>query len=127
MSIVFRQQPFVAVSGNRGGKVPVVDEILLSQEQEIYPTTSLNENCTEFEFQIDRTYYVDLGQTYLASKRKSVKSRGNKNSQYQSSKKEAQRKGSSKCRNNGGGGGARGSISFRYSCKQHFALNFFQC
>ena len=47
MSSNFRYQPFVAVSGNLGGKVPVVDDVLSSHEQEIYPTTSLDENCIE--------------------------------------------------------------------------------
>ena len=66
----------MAVSGNLGGKVPVVDDVLSSHEQERYPTTSLDENCIEFEFQTDRNYYVDLRQTYLALKLKLVKSRG---------------------------------------------------
>ena len=55
----FGYQPFVAVSGNLGGKVPIVDDVLSSHEQEDYPTTSLDENCREFEFQTDRNYYVD--------------------------------------------------------------------
>ena len=76
MSSSFRYQPFVAVSGNLGGKVPVVDDVLSSQEQEIYPTTSLDENCAEFLFQTDLNYYVDLRQTYLALKLKLVKGRG---------------------------------------------------
>ena len=76
MSSNFRYQPFVAVSGNLGGKVPVVDDVLSSHEQKIYPTTSLDENCTEFEFQTDRNYYVDLRQTYLALKLKLVNGRG---------------------------------------------------
>ena len=54
MSSNFRYQPFVAVSGNLGGKLPVVDDVLSSHEQEIYPTTSLDENCIQFEFQTDR-------------------------------------------------------------------------
>ena len=41
----FWYQHFVAVSGNLRGKVSVVDDVLSSHEQEIYPTTSLNENC----------------------------------------------------------------------------------
>ena len=69
----FRYQPFVAVSGNLGGKVPIVDDVLSSHEQEIYPSTSLDENCIEFEFQTDRNYYVDL---FLALKLKFVKGRG---------------------------------------------------
>ena len=72
----FRYQPFVTVSGNLGGKVPVVDDVLSSHEQEIYPTTSLDGNCIEFEFQTDRNYYVDLRQTYLALKLKLVRGRG---------------------------------------------------
>ena len=76
MSSNFRYQPFVAVSGNLGGKVPVVDDVLPPHEQEIYPTTSLDENCIEFEFQTDRNYYVDLRQTYLALKLKLVRGRG---------------------------------------------------
>ena len=66
----------MAVSGNLGGKVPVVDDVLSSNEQEIYPTTSLDENCIEFEFQTDRNYHVDLRQSYLALKLKLVKGRG---------------------------------------------------
>ena len=76
MSNNFRYQPFVAVSGNLGGKVPVVDDVLSSHEREVYPTASLDENCIEFDFQTDRNYYVDLRQTYLALKLKLVKGRG---------------------------------------------------
>ena len=76
MSSRFRYQLFVAVSGNLGGKVPVVDDVLSSHEQEIYPTTALKENCIEFEFQTDRNYYVDLRHTYSALKLKLVRGRG---------------------------------------------------
>ena len=72
----FRYQTFVAVSGNLGGKVPEVDDVLSSHEQEIHPPTSLDENCIESEFQTDRNYFVDLRQTYLALKLKLVKGRG---------------------------------------------------
>ena len=72
----FRYQPFVAVSGNLGGKVSTVDDVLSSHEQEIYPTTSLDENCIEFEFQTDRNSYVDLRQSSLALKLNFVKGRG---------------------------------------------------
>ena len=50
----FRYQHFVAVSGNPCVKVPVVDDVLSSHGQEIYPTTSLDENSIEFEFQTAR-------------------------------------------------------------------------
>ena len=49
-----RYQTFVAVSGNPGVKVAVVDDVLSSHEQETHPTTSLDENSIEFEFQTDR-------------------------------------------------------------------------
>ena len=76
MSSNFGYQPFVAVSGNLGGKVPVIHDVLSSHEQEIYPTISTDENCIEFEFQTDQNYYVDLRQTYLALKLKFVRGRG---------------------------------------------------
>ena len=60
----FRYQPFVAVPGSLGGKVPIVFGVLSSHEQENYPTTSLDENFIEFEFQTDRNYYVDLRQPF---------------------------------------------------------------
>ena len=66
----------MSVSGNLGGKVPVVDDVLTSHEQEIYPTTSLHQSCIEFDFQTDWNYYVDLRQTYLALKLKLVRGRG---------------------------------------------------
>ena len=72
----FRYQPFVAVSRNLKGKVPIVDDVLSSHEQQIYPTTSLDENCTEFEFETDRNYYVELRQSFLSLKLKFVEGRG---------------------------------------------------
>ena len=62
----FRYQTYVAVSGNLGGKVPVVDDVLSSHEQQIFTTTSLDENSIEFELQADGKYHVDLRQSYLA-------------------------------------------------------------
>ena len=82
----FRYQPFVAVSGSVAGKVPVVDNVLSSHEQQIYPTTSLDENSIEFEFQTDRNNYTDLRQTYLSLVLKLVKHRG-----FDSYKKEAKK------------------------------------
>ena len=72
----YRYQPFVAVSGNPGVKVPVVDDVLSSHEREIYPTTSFDKDSFEFGFQTDRNNYVNLRQTYLALKIKIVKGRG---------------------------------------------------
>ena len=84
----FRYQLFVAVSGNHGGKVPLVDVVLSSHEQEVYPTTSLDENSIEFEFQTDRNYYVDLRQSFSALKLKFVKGRGYDTYESKEKKKE---------------------------------------
>ena len=80
----FRLQTFVAVFGDFGEKVPVVDNVLSSHEHKIYPTISHDDKCIEFEFQTDRNFkrmnfranYVDLRQTYLALELKIVKVRG---------------------------------------------------
>ena len=72
----FRYQHVVVVSCSVGGKVPVVDDVLSSHEQQIYPTTSVDENNIEYEFQTDRNSYTDLRQTYLSLVLKLVKHRG---------------------------------------------------
>ena len=84
----FRYQPFVAVSGNLRVKVPIVDDVLSSHEQEIYPTTSFVKNCIEIEFHTDRNYYVDLRQSFLALKLKFVKARGYDTYESKEKKKE---------------------------------------
>ena len=84
----FRYQPFVAVSGNLGGNFSNVDDVLSSHEQEIYPTTSLDENCIEFEFLTEPKNYVDLRQSFLALKLKFVKRRGYDTYESQQKKKE---------------------------------------
>ena len=88
MSSTFRYQAFVAVSGNLGGKVAVVEDVLSSHEQDIFPTTLFAENCIEFKFQTDRNYYVDLRQTYLALKLKLVRGRGYETYNTKEEKKE---------------------------------------
>ena len=124
MSSNFWYQPFVAVSGNLGRKVPVVDDVLSSHEQEIYPTTSLDENCIEFELQTDRNYYVDLRQAYLALKLKLVTGHGYEKYKTREIKNGTQRRSESR---RGRDGRGRRSSSSHYSWKQHFAFNFFQC
>ena len=69
----------MAVPGITGWKVPVVDDVLSSHEQQIYPTTSPAENCIEFELKTDRKYYVHWRQTYSALKSKLFKGRGYEN------------------------------------------------
>ena len=88
MSKNFRYQLFVALSGNLGGKVLIFDGVLSSHEQEICPTTSLDENCIEFEFQTDWNYYVDLRQSFLALKIRFVKGRGYDTFESKEKKKE---------------------------------------
>ena len=85
---IFRYQPFVAVSGILGGKVPIVDDVMSSHEQEIYSTTSPDENCVEFEFRTDQNYYVELRQSFLALKLKFVKRRGYDTYESEEKKKE---------------------------------------
>ena len=84
----FRYQSYVAVSGNLCGKVPVLDDVLSSYEQQVYPTTSQDENRVEFEFQTDRNYYVDLRQFYLALRVKLVKGCGYDTHKSKEAKKE---------------------------------------
>ena len=72
----FWKQLFVTVSVIPGVKVRVLDDLLSSHEQEIYPTTYFIEKSIEFEFETDRNFHVDLRQTYLALKIKLVKRSG---------------------------------------------------
>ena len=88
MSSNFQHQTFEAVSGSRGGKVPVVGDILLSDEHEICPTTSLDENCIDGGFRTDWNYYVHLRQTYWALKMKLVRGRGYETDNSKELKKE---------------------------------------
>ena len=87
----FWYHSFVGVSRNFGGKVPIVDDVLSSHEQEIYPTTSLDANCIEFEFHTDRNSYVDLRRFFLALKLNFVKGLGYDTYESKEKKKEAQR------------------------------------
>ena len=122
----FRYQPFVAVSGNLGGKVPFVDDALSSHEQEIYPTTSLDGNCIEFEFQTDRNYFLiwdSLSWHWSSNLSKDVvtiltrvriRKRSTKKNlfffHWNRNRRRRRRRGSSS-----------------YLCKQHNAFNIFKC
>ena len=81
-------QLLVAVSGNLGGKVPVVEDVFSSHEQEIHPTISLDEKCMKFAVQTTVNYYVDLRETYLALKVKFVRGRGYETHKTEETKKE---------------------------------------
>ena len=69
-------EPTFCGSFRKPWKVTVVDNVLSSNEQEIYPTTTVVENCIEFEFQTRRIFHVDLRQTYMALQLKFVRGRG---------------------------------------------------
>ena len=78
----------MAVSGNLAGRVPVVVDVLSSQEQQIYPTTLLGEKNIEFDFQTDRNSYIDWHQSFLALKFKLAKGRGYDTHKLKKAKKE---------------------------------------
>ena len=59
---------FVAVSGNLGGKVRIINDVLSYREQDYHSSTLLHENCIEFEFESKRNYNVALRQSFLVLK-----------------------------------------------------------
>ena len=92
MSSNFWYHLFEAVSANLGAKIPVVEDVFLSHEQENYPTTFFEGNCIKFEFRTDWNYYVDLRETYLALKLKFVNGRGYKTYSTKDNKKKHKEK-----------------------------------
>ena len=88
MSNHFRYQRFVAVSGKQRKKDPLVDAVLWPHHLEKSPSTSLEDNCIEFETQTNQNCYVDLRQTYVALKMIFVKSRGEETFKVKAVKKE---------------------------------------
>ena len=121
----FRYQPYVAVSGNLGGKVPVVDDVLSSHEQQIYPTTSLHENSLEFEFQTDRKHYVKLRLSYLALKVKLVNGRGYDTHKSKDTKKEHKNEEQPTEAAANDEEYHTNSVPPFYFCKQYYAFCFF--
>lgn len=49
-------------------KIPILEPILSSHVQEVYPSTSLDESSIEFEYETDRSIYLDLRDTHLLIK-----------------------------------------------------------
>ena len=49
-------------------KVPVLETIISSYTQEVFPSTSLDESSIEFEFETDRNQYLDMRETHLSLK-----------------------------------------------------------
>ena len=49
-------------------KIPVLEPIESSHVQEVYPSTSLDESSIEFEFETDRSLYLDKRDIHLQIK-----------------------------------------------------------
>ena len=49
-------------------KVPVLETIISSYIQEVFPSTSLDESSIEFEFETDHNLYLDMRITHLSLK-----------------------------------------------------------
>ena len=55
--------------------VPVLETIMSSYPQEVFPSTSLDESSIEFEFETDRNLYLDMRDTHLSFQLKYLKGR----------------------------------------------------
>ena len=49
-------------------KVPVLETIMSSYTQGVFPSTSLDESSIEFEIETDRNIYLDMRDTHLGFK-----------------------------------------------------------
>ena len=49
-------------------KVPVLETIMSSYTQKVFPINSVDESSIEFEFETDRNIYLDMRDTYLSLK-----------------------------------------------------------
>ena len=56
-------------------KVTVLETIMSSYTQEVFPSTSLDESSLEFEFETDRNVYYDMRDTLLSLKLQLFKER----------------------------------------------------
>ena len=56
-------------------KVPVLETVISSCTQEVFPSTSLDESSIEFEFETDRNLYLDMRDTHLSLKLQLFKGR----------------------------------------------------
>ena len=56
-------------------KVPVLETIISSYIQEVFPSTSPDECSIEFEFEMDRNLYLDMRATHLSLKLQLFKGR----------------------------------------------------
>ena len=56
-------------------KVPVLELIMSSYTQKLFPSTSLDESIIEFEFETDRNLYLEMCNTHLSLKLRLFKRR----------------------------------------------------
>ena len=71
----FRYGAFTNSSLEIFDKVPVLETIMSSYTQEVFPSTSLDESSIEFEFETDRNLYLDMRDTHLSLKLQLFKGR----------------------------------------------------
>ena len=60
----FRYGAFTNSSWEIFDKVPVLETIMSSYTQKIFPSTSLDESSIEFEIETDRNLYLDMRDTH---------------------------------------------------------------
>ena len=71
----FRYGAFTNFSLQIFDKVPVLETIMSSYTQEVFPSTSLDESSIEFEFETDRNLYLYMRDTHLSLKLQLFKGR----------------------------------------------------
>ena len=71
----FRYGAFTNSSLEIFDKTPVLETIMSSYTQEVFPSTSLDESSIEFEFETDRNLYLDMRDTHLSLKLQLFKGR----------------------------------------------------
>ena len=71
----FRYGVFTKSSLEIFDKVPVLETIMSSYTQEIFPGTSMDESSIEFEFETERNLYLDMRDTHLRLKLQLFKGR----------------------------------------------------
>ena len=71
----FRHGVFTNSSLEIFDKVPVLETIMSSYTQKVFPSNSLDESSIEFEFETDRNIYLDMRDTHLSLKLQLFKGR----------------------------------------------------
>ena len=71
----FRYRAFTDSSSEIFDKIPVLETIISSYIQEVFPSTSLDESSFEFEFETNRNLYLEMQDTHLSLKLQLSKSR----------------------------------------------------